>query len=293
MLLGFYSDIHGNLDALVFTLDGLRALGVDYLFCGGDVAGYGARPNECLELIRFAQGDERVERARVDEILAETSLADPGTLADFLAVTPNRTVKGNHDHAAVTPGAELIFNSFAARAIIWTRRELSDENIGWLEELPLSLDIAENGLPAERGNDSPLLFRLVHASPHEPERWHYLLNRQEIKRAFNSLDVPFCFIGHTHQPVFFEQHEDGYIEVITDSDIVPSLFRRYIINVGSTGQPRDNDPRACAATFGYGDSLRKMKIRLHRFLYDNELAAERILKANLPPELAGRLLRGV
>ncbi len=292
MLFGFYSDIHGNVDALVRVYEELKRLGADHLFCGGDVVGYGARPNECLALIRYAQG-EREQREAAARAVEETGADAVNELLDYLDATPHLTVKGNHDHAAISPGAELIFNSYAAQAIIWTRRNLSPDNTDWLQNLPLELTIAEDGQPATRRGEAPILLRLVHASPYEPERWHYLLNRQEIKRAFNALEEPFCFIGHTHQPVFFEQHEDGYIEVVTETDIVPSLFRRYIVNVGSVGQPRDNNHRSSFASFKFADNLREMKIRLHRTEYDAETAAERILKAELPPELAGRLLRGV
>ncbi len=293
MIVGFFSDIHANLDALVMVLDHLRSLEVDALYCGGDIVGYGASPNECLHIVRFAKGDKRVTRKSILEILSTTDLQEPERLVKFLAKTTTVTGKGNHDHVAITPGAEYLFNSFAARAILWTREEITPENVDYIVKLPMAIDADDDGRPVKHKKSKTVLFRLVHASPHEPERWHYLLNRREIERAFNALDVGFCFIGHSHQPVIFEQHEDGYVEVITEEEHVPSIFRRYIINMGSVGQSRDGNPKSCCATLEFTPGFRNLMIRLHRVSYDIPRAAERIIAAGLPEELGGRLLHGI
>jgi diadenosine tetraphosphatase ApaH/serine/threonine PP2A family protein phosphatase len=293
LIVGFFSDIHANLDALAMVLEYLRKLGVGALYCGGDIVGYGACPNECLHVVRFAEGDKRVSKKQVLEYLSSTDVSDPERLVAFLAATTTVTVKGNHDHVSITPGAEYLFNSFAARAILWTREVINRENVDYISALPMVIDAGEDGQPMRHKKSKNVLFRLVHASPHEPERWHYLLNRREIERAFNALDVGFCFIGHSHQPVIFEQHEDGYVEVITEEEHVPSIFRRYIINMGSVGQSRDGNPKSCCATLEFTPGFRNLMIRLHRVAYDIPRAAERIISAGLPEELGGRLLHGI
>lgn len=297
MLIGLYSDIHGNLDALAASLDYLRTLKVERLYCGGDVIGYGAYPNECLDIVRFAQGDKNVPFERVVGYIEDLHILElPEQLARFLQETSHATVRGNHDHVVLTSGAERFFNDYARAAISWTRETLNEANLKFIDKLPLTIDIGLDGLPknSDANSDEEALFRLVHASPYQPERWHYLLSSREIERAFNHLKLPLCFIGHSHQPAFLEQHEDGYIEVITEKLLVPNPFRRYIVNLGSVGQPRDGDPRSCVVTLEIDDdNPAEMEIKMHRVPYNIEQAAGAILDAQLPAELAGRLHHGM
>jgi len=297
LLIGLYSDIHGNLDAFAASLDYLRTLKVERLYCGGDVIGYGAYPNECLDIVRYAQGDRRVSFERVVGYFEDLHLLElPEQLVRFLRETPHATVRGNHDHVVLTKGAERFFNDYARTAISWTRDTLNKANHKFVDNLPMTIDVSLNGLPEKPGADSEVaaLFRLVHASPYQPERWHYLLSSREIERAFNHLKLPLCFIGHSHQPAFLEQHEDGYIEVITEDLLVPNPFRRYIANMGSVGQPRDGDPRSCVVTLEYDEANpAEMEIKMHRVEYNIDKAAGAILDAQLPAELAGRLHHGM
>lgn len=97
------SDIHANYEAFTAVLEAIDAMEIDSILCLGDVVGYGANPNEAVELTR--------ERADV-------------------------TTKGNHDHAAVDPAEEAYFNSWAVQAIQWTRNELTKDNLDYLKAMP-------------------------------------------------------------------------------------------------------------------------------------------------------------
>ena len=128
---------------------------------------------------------------------------------------------------------------------------------------------------------------LVHASPSAPRAWRYVLGAAEAGPEFGSFEEPVCFIGHSHVPMVIVTAESGASELPGD-EIDLEAGRRFIINVGSVGQPRDGDPRAA---FGIYDSdLRTY--RLERVEYDAETTSRKILESGLPPFLGERLLSG-
>jgi diadenosine tetraphosphatase ApaH/serine/threonine PP2A family protein phosphatase len=238
-----FSDVHGNLDALDAVLDHASEWDPGYYLCLGDVVGYGANPNECVERL--------------------TSLPNCACL------------KGNHDAAVVDEHERTFFHEVALEGIRFTERELTEDNRAFLRNLPYTFE------------DGKLMA--VHASPYRPEAWEYVLDQTGASRAFLSMgDRRVAFIGHSHAPVVFS--DDGVAErfIPGDSLELDVDLRRYVINVGSVGQPRDGNPDASYVT--YDDEARSVKI--HRVQYDREKAAEKILKAGLPPVLAERLLVG-
>src|SRR5690606_7174520 len=103
-------DIHGNVHALEKVIAELKQQEVDFMLCCGDVVGYGGNPNECVELLR------------------ENNVP---------------TIAGNHDFAALNLVDITYFNDIAREAIIWTREKLKPENLEWLKELPLSVEMDE------------------------------------------------------------------------------------------------------------------------------------------------------
>jgi diadenosine tetraphosphatase ApaH/serine/threonine PP2A family protein phosphatase len=234
------SDIHGNYEALTAVLEVVDDLDVDGILCLGDVVGYGADPNEVVELTR-----ERVEV----------------------------TTRGNHDHAAVDPSEEVHFNAWAVQAIRWTRDELTSDSLDYLSSLPY-----ERVLPD---------VRLVHASPGEPEKWRYVLSPQAAAQEFSVFDESFCFIGHSHAPMIVLRTEVGASELL-DGEVALPAGARVLINVGSVGQPRDGDPRACFAVLDLVDR----SARLVRVPYDMHAARAKIIEAGLPRFLGDRLLLG-
>ena len=240
MLHAILSDIHSNLEALLAVVDAADAEGATSILCLGDVVGYGADPSEVISVVSGCS---------------------------------NLTVRGNHDQAAIQPGAEARMNDWARAAAVWTRERMSGEDVSFL-----------SGLPLKAGVDGALL---VHASPRDPENWGYILNTDAASRAFLSFRESLCFIGHSHVPAFFEE-TDGGARATALEELRLEAARRYIVNVGSVGQPRDGDPRACFALF---DSVDRT-VRTVRVDYDADVARDKIIEAGLPRELGERLLKG-
>jgi len=234
------SDIHANLEALEAVLAAIDANKPDRILCLGDVVGYGASPNECLDLVR----------SRCELVLL-----------------------GNHDAAASGGPEASRFNVYARTAAEWTARTLTRDNREYLQKLPLTSP--QNG------------FLCVHASPATPRDWEYLLDRFDAEPQFAYFTEPLCFIGHTHQPAIFMADPDG------TRSLPPKTFhfdpsRRYIVNVGSVGQPRDRDPRACFVILREGSG----ELEYVRVPYDVERAQAKIRAAHLPEVLAARLATG-
>ncbi|MCX5906729.1 MAG: metallophosphoesterase family protein [Deltaproteobacteria bacterium] len=159
-------------------------------------------------------------------------------------------------------------------AIVWTGRELRPEHQAFLRKLPL--------VRVEKG------FTLVHSSPHEPGTWPYIFSILEAVRGFRALTGDVAFVGHSHFPVIFAQTEEGKIESLAARALVLNEGVRYIINVGSVGQPRDGDPRAAYGLFDGAPA----RYRLKRVAYDIPAAQRKIIQAGLPVSLAERLSRG-
>jgi diadenosine tetraphosphatase ApaH/serine/threonine PP2A family protein phosphatase len=187
------------------------------------------------------------------------------------------TVVGNHDYAALGRMDTLGFNEYARAAAEWTADALTPETKSFLEDLPMTKLLG--GL------------LLVHASPKDPERWTYVLSYQEAKRQFSAFTERLCFIGHSHLPVVIEEYGDDINALSFPEDIPLRLHRdrRYIVNVGSVGQPRDRDPRT--GYTWYDDELDAALLR--RLTYSIETVQQKILDAGLPPFLAQRLADGV
>jgi diadenosine tetraphosphatase ApaH/serine/threonine PP2A family protein phosphatase len=248
-MLALISDIHGNFAALQAVLDDIDSLGtVQRIYCLGDVIGYGPQPLECLRLT--------IERT-------------------------SGIIMGNHEHAVVH--GPYLFNANARKAIEWTREQLAaapdgERLLGFLADLPIRLEVED--------------LLLVHGSPRDPVM-EYVLESDlwegadpkkmlEIFAAINHL----CFVGHSHRPGIFTEDRcflsaaelgDGF--VVSDG--------KYLVNVGSVGQPRDRDPRACYTLFS-GNA-----VYFRRVPYDIDSTAKLI---EAVPELgqrsAQRLYRG-
>lgn len=188
-------------------------------------------------------------------------------------------VCGNHDCAVAGRLDAAYFNPFAREAVEWTRATLSAADIRFLTALPFV-----------RRYDA---FVLVHGTLHEPEMFHYLQSIPEAERSLAVLDRPACFVGHSHVPVAFfggPPGSGGRVPVSYSLDpLVPvDPAGRTIVNIGSVGQPRDDDPRAAYAV--YDTDAREVTIK--RVAYDVEGAVKSILAAGLPEILGERLRWG-
>lgn len=199
--------------------------------------------------------------------------AAPNECIERLRPRIEGAVAGNHDLAACGRIRLGYFNPDAAEAARWTTRALTPEHLEYLRELPLAM--------SWRG------ACVVHASPAEPSEWHYVFTPNEAHHEMQHCHEPICFIGHSHVAGAFEI--DGEFAPRRPESLVrmrPGM--RYLVNVGSVGQPRDGDPRAAYLWWDTEASTLE-HVRLE---YDIEGAMARIRAAGLPAFLAERLRVG-
>ena len=166
------------------------------------------------------------------------------------------------------------FNPLAKAAIEWTSRKIAVKHQEFLKKLPLVQNYHH--------------FTLVHATPDKPEVWNYIFSLKEALVSFQHHDQQICFLGHSHIPIVFKQDEEGIPSILPDTTFTLKDSQRYIINVGSVGQPRDGDPRAAYGIYNLDDSCFTMK----RIPYNIECTQKKIIAAGLPPFLAQRLASG-
>jgi diadenosine tetraphosphatase ApaH/serine/threonine PP2A family protein phosphatase len=204
--------------------------------------------------------------------------ADPAACVEQVAERAAVIVAGNHEHGALGLLDLAWFNPIARAAALWTRAALDDDHHRYLAALPLR---------AETGGAT-----LVHASPRGPEEWDYLLGPADGFEVFADFDTRLCFVGHSHRPAVWSLGSSGpdFTADLTGVDGRVRLEdgRRYIVNVGSVGQPRDRDRRAAYALWDEEERT----VTIQRVAYDVREAARKILAAGLPRHLAERLAHG-
>ena len=181
-------------------------------------------------------------------------------------------VKGNHDEYCSSNSALEGFNPHAADAVHWTREQLSEEEKKWLRDLKYSRMVAN--------------FTMVHATLDAPDRWGYVFDKLAAAASFPYQNTQLCFFGHTHVPVAFMR--DTVVRGGTYSKFKLDAAKKYFINVGAVGQPRDNNPKAAYVIY----DIDAQTIELRRLDYDIAAAQKKIRDASLPERLAERLAYG-
>jgi predicted phosphodiesterase len=239
------SDLHANFTALSSALDAAKGRW-DQVVCLGDVVGYGPDPNEVTSKIR--------------ELRA-------------------RTIRGNHDKAATDLMATDDFNPIAKAAVDWTRAQLSPDNLKWLTELPAG--------PLETEG-----IVLVHGAFQDEDE--YVFTPAQALEGLLDSTASVTFFGHTHhQGGFAYENSSNNLEVLHIRPRPAEAFaplrtepkRRYLLNPGSIGQPRDGDPRA---GFAIAD-LEHHIVEFWRVPYDIAAVQARMRSAGLPEPLIQRL----
>jgi len=243
------SDIHGNLDALTAVLEDARARDVEEVMCVGDVVGYGPNPLECLNIAR----------------------------------TFKVTIIGNHEEAVLFRAGSRDFRVKAEMAIEWTKKQLFEvDALGAQESLKFLHSLQET---YEEGDE---LY--VHGSPRAPLRDYVypkdIRNRAKMAEIFSRVKKT-CFCGHTHLPGVFQDD----CTFVHPEDLPMGVYltgtEKVMINVGSVGQPRDGDIRACYVTFD-GEA-----IVFRRVEYNVEETIRKIHAIReLDPSLGDRLRAG-
>lgn len=203
--------------------------------------------------------------------------AAPRECIDLVRSIGATVVKGNHDAACVDEIDVVYFNNYAREAVAWTQAVLTRDEARWLSELPMSVDLPH--------------CSVSHGTLHQPELFNYIQSTTDADPSLDIMELPVCFVGHTHVPVaLLRLHDDPLRTAYTvDQDVDVSEAYRALINVGSVGQPRDEDARAAYAIFDTVEST----VAIKRADYDIEQEAARIRAAGLPSVLADRLFLGV
>jgi predicted phosphodiesterase len=244
------SDIHANLEALEACLE--AAPPYDLVFNLGDIVGYGADPNEVIERVR-----------QLGKVF----------------------VRGNHDRAC-SGGINLDgFNANAGLAALWTQDKLTSENFEFLRQLP-------------KGPLAPMEYvELVHGSARDEDE--YVLVLHDAQPLLMQAAAPLTFFGHTHIQGGFSEEPNNHrwqtLIPVYRSTTGKQHFMfhlrqqaRYLINPGSVGQPRDNDPRAAFVLY----DVEEGSITFYRVPYNIAAAQKKIYAAGLPDRLAERLVEG-
>ena len=198
--------------------------------------------------------------------------AQPKECLDIVRQMNIPCVKGNHDDYCSTDNHLDGFNPHAAEAVHWTRDQLTEDDKKWLRELKYSRMAAN--------------FTMVHATLDAPERWGYVFDKLAAAASFPYQNTQMCFFGHTHVPVAFMR--DTVVRGGTYSKFKVDPSKKYFINVGAVGQPRDNNPKSAYVIY----DTDAQTIELRRLDYDIASAQKKILDAGLPERLAERLAFG-
>ena len=198
--------------------------------------------------------------------------ANPHECVEIVQKLRCPVVKGNHDEQASLEESSRDFNPLAEMAINWTREQLSDRDKEWLRGLPFTRQVRD--------------FTIVHATLDTPERWDYVFNTLDAVPSFTHQQTTICFFGHTHVAGAFVR-DDGVKRVKVD-ELTIEPTKKYFINTGSVGQPRDSDWRSAYCIY----HVDKNVVEQRRVKYDLATAQEKIIKAGLPRLLAERLKLG-
>lgn len=218
---------------------------------------------------------------QVDRILSVGDVvgygAAPRECIERLRTLDAVVVKGNHDAACTGEIDIRFFNNYARDAVRWTQSVLAGDDIEWLQSLPLVANLEH--------------CSVAHGTYHKPELFDYIQSTTDADPSLDAMTLPVCFVGHTHVPVTLMRLRDDPLRTAYTTDPVIDLSEaaKALVNVGSVGQPRDEDPRTAFAI--YDSQLDRVEIR--RAPYDIEREAARIRAAGLPNVLAERLFLGV
>lgn len=217
-----------------------------------------------LEALQVVLEDARAQQcdafACVGDIIGYN--ANPCECIDLVRELGMHCVKGNHDDYGSSDQPLQGLSSRASVTMAWTRQQLGDDDRQWLRQLP---DVRLVGG-----------FTIVHATLDGPHRWGYVFDRLDAAASFTYQNTPVGFFGHTHIPLAFIRDERVHGGTYSCFKVEPG--RKYFVNVGSVGEPRDGDPRAGYVIY---DTIQG-SIELRRVSFDEKLTAEKLSAAGLP-----------
>jgi predicted phosphodiesterase len=198
--------------------------------------------------------------------------ANPHECVEIVRALDCPVVKGNHDEQASVTDDLAGFNPLAEEAINWTRKQLNETDKQWLRDLKMVRQVRD--------------FTIVHATLDTPHKWGYVFNQLDAAASFTYQHTQICFYGHTHAPRAYIR--DGSVKSQALDKLQIEMGKKYFINVGSVGQPRDGDWHASYCIY----SPDKQLVELRRIEYDIWTTQDKIVDAGLPQRLADRLALG-
>jgi predicted phosphodiesterase len=198
--------------------------------------------------------------------------ANPKECLDIVRTMNMPCVKGNHDEYCSSEEHLEGFNPAAAEAVNWTRKQLTEDDRQWLRDLKYTRMVTN--------------FTIVHATLDGPQRWGYVFDKLAAAASLTYQNTSVCFFGHTHVPVAFMK--DSVVRGGTYSKFKTEPGKKYFVNVGAVGQPRDNNPKCAYVVYDPDEAT----IEIRRLDYDIATAQKKILAAGLPERLAERLAYG-
>jgi len=202
--------------------------------------------------------------------------AQPKECLKIMREIVDETVFGNHEYAILYPEHIRTFNSSAREGIEYSRKSLGDDDMEWLRTLQPHMILP------------PLT--ISHGSLRDFEE--YVVDATIARLSLEMQKTNLLVIGHTHYPEGYiydvETRTARSMDLFVEGEVILESGKRYLLNAGSVGQPRDGDPRACYCIF----DTATFKFELIRVEYDIDKAANTIIEAHLPEMLARRLYAG-
>jgi predicted phosphodiesterase len=228
---------------------------------------------EALERVLGAYKEESIDKYLcVGDVVGYAS--NPWECVEKIKALSTITVCGNHDWATVDLFSVDYFNPVARQAILWTRNNLDEKSRYFLESLKLLY----------KNED----LTLVHGTLHHPGDFNYIADSYAARETFRLLETNVCFVGHSHIAGIFIENKDNRIDYRADTPLNLEDGRKYVVNAGSVGQPRDGNPKAVYCIY----DTEKKEIQIKRISYDIKAASRKIIDAGLPPFLGERLFLG-
>ena len=187
--------------------------------------------------------------------------ADPKACIDVVRAMNAPCVKGNHDEYCATDLPLDDLNAKFANVAQWTRKQLTEDDRQWLQNLLYARQVEG--------------FTIVHASLDRAEQWQYVFDEHAATASFQHQKTQMCFFGHTHVPVAFIR--DTVVRGGTFTKLKVEPGKKYFVNLGSVGQPRDNNPKAAYVVYDMDEGT----VELRRTAYDIEITRKKIRDAGL------------
>lgn len=219
-----------------------------------------------------------IERSHIERVFflgdAVGYGADPDRCIKLVSDLCEIKLLGNHDYVAMGLESADSFNLLAKESIMWTQNTLKRKSIERLSDFEMEATFLD--------------FYMTHASPENPSEWNYLFTDIDARRAFEAFTQTFCLIGHSHIPGVFVRSPDGSVSFDSPESLQALPEHRYIINVGSVGQPRDGNRDAGFVII----DTETLHFEFRRIPYDLATAQKKMRKAQLPEFLISRLASG-